>query len=682
MKKLLLTAIGVAFLGLNAQTGYYQVPGASTGNPGSLNSDAEYPPGGGLATGWTTVVTGPQSQTWSAAQNIPFNFKFNGTAVTQYKIGSTGIVTFDVGSSTACPSATPAALPSASIPNQSVVIWGVDAKLSGDYVVTKTFGTAPNRQHWIMYASCTEANLLNGWAYMSIVLEEGTNNIHIVDQRSNCVNGQSACSNKTKLTVGIQIDGSTAVSVNGSPNYAMVATNDPTTVDNVYYTFSPGTLVDNDLTLVSVNLEEFLKNTSAPFSIKFSAKNTGGKAITSINATYSLNGGSEVTEDITGLNLASGSSSELTFPTKWTPSALGKYTIAVKINSVNSSADTFGKNTGSVAVNVLDKWIKRKILNEIYTSSTCPPCAPGNANYLNVVDGRTDHSTIKYQVYFPGTGDPYCTQESRDRMNFYAINSVPRMEIDGGWDENANSFTTALYDQYQAKPSFIEISGTAINTWKNTITANIKLTPAADITSSNLKLFAVIVEGVTYKNKKSNGETQFEDVMKKMMPNSTGMALSGLTKDVDVDKTLSWTFNGNYRLPLDGTSAQHINHATENSVETWDDLKVVVFVQDATTKEVLQSETFVVAMASTESVENNVLVYPNPSNDLFHINSDVLRGEVAQVRVTNLAGQVVYESTMSNGKAEIATADWTSGMYMVTVKSNAVNFTTKMMVRH
>jgi hypothetical protein len=145
---------------------------------------------------------------------------------------------------------------------------------------------------------------------------------------------------------------------------------------------------------------------------------------------------------------------------------------------------------------------------------------------------------------------------------------------------------------------------------------------------------------------------------------------------------LSWTFNGNYRLSLDGTAAQHINHATENSVETWDDLKVVVFVQDATTKEVLQSETFLVAMASTESVENNVLVYPNPSNDMFNINSDVLHGEVAQISVTNLAGQSVYVSTMSNGKAEISTADWTSGMYMVTVKSNSVNFTTKMMVRH
>ncbi len=682
MKKLLLTAIGAAFLGLNAQSGYYQVPGTSAGNPGSLNSDAEYPPGGGLATGWSTIVTGPQSQTWSNAQTLPFNFKFDGSAVTQYKIGSTGVVTFDVGSTVACPSATPAALPSASIPDKSVVVWGVEAKLSGDYVVTKTFGTAPNRQHWIMFASCTEANLLNGWAYMSIVFEETTNNIYIVDQRANCVNGQNACSNKTKLTLGVQIDGTKAVSITGSPNYAMAATNDPTTVDNSYYTFSPGSLLDNDASVVSVNLEAYLKNTSAPFSIKFTAKNTGGKAITSVNATYSLNGGSEVTEDITGLNLASGSTSEMTFPTKWNPSALGKYTVAVKINSVNSSADTFGKNTGSVDVNVLDKWIKRKILNEIYTSSTCPPCAPGNANYQAVVDGKSDHSTIKYQVNFPGTGDPYCTQESRDRMSYYAVNSVPRMEIDGGWDQNANSFTTGLYDQYQAKPSFIEITGTAINTWKNTITANIKLTPAADIASSNLKLFAVITEGTTYKNKKSNGETQFEDVMKKMMPNSSGMALSGLTKDVAVDKTLSWTFNGNYRLSLDGTAAQHINHATENSIETWDDLKVVVFVQDATTKEILQSETFLVAMASTESVENNVLVYPNPSNDMFNINSDVLRGEVAQISVTNLAGQSVYESTMSNGKAEISTADWTNGMYMVTVKSNSVNFTTKMMVRH
>ena len=33
----------------------------------------------------------------------------------------------------------------------------------------------------------------------------------------------------------------------------------------------------------------------------------------------------------------------------------------------------------------------------------------------------------------PGTGDP--PKEQSDRRGFYGINSVPRVEIDGGWQQ-------------------------------------------------------------------------------------------------------------------------------------------------------------------------------------------------------------------------------------------------------
>jgi hypothetical protein len=256
------------------------------------------------------------------------------------------------------------------------------------------------------------------------------------------------------------------------------------------------------------------------------------------------------------------------------------------------------------------------------------------------------------------------------------------MEVDGGWDGNAGSYSTALYDGFAAKPAFLEISGTATNTWKNTITADITLNPLVDYTSSNLKLFAVITEGMTYANKKTNGEKEFEDVMKKMMPNSTGFGLTGLTRGTAVNQKLSFTFQGNYRLSLDGSTAQHINHNSENSIETWDDMHVVVFVQDAVTKEVLQSETFAIALASVESVESGVLVYPNPSNDAFEIKASDLANVSSEVVITNIQGQVVMSTTMNNGSLQVNTADWSEGMYMVSVKSATSTLNTKLVVKH
>lgn len=681
MKKLILSFVtAFSLMSLNAQVaGYHMVPCTGTGNPGGLNVDPEYPPGGGGATGWTNIMTGPQTDAWSGNQTIPFTFYFNGVAVTQYKVSSTGVVTFDVGTSLGAPSAAPSTLPNSSIPDKSVLVWGAEAKVAGDYILTKTFGTNGSRQHFIQFASCTEANIQSGWVYFSIVLEEGTNNIYLVDQRWFCSTGSAQCTGTTKLTLGYQIDATTG---QGMANYEMKSGNDPTVVDNIYYTIAPGSLADNNADAVSLALDDFIMISGAPFTMNFDVKNLGGKAINSLKLGYSIDGGTEVVEDFSGLNIASCASKTMTFNTKWTPANLGKYTIVARVIEVNGTADDKGTNSVTKLVSIVDKVAPRKILQEVFTSSTCGPCNAGNKNFNAVIAGKDKHSTIKYQVNWPGTGDPYCTQEVRDRVSFYGINSVPRMEVDGGWDGNAGSYSTALYDEFAAKPAFLEISGTATNTWKNTITADITLNPLVDFTSTKLKLFAVITEGMTYSNVKTNGEKEFEDVMKKMMPSSTGFALTALTRGTSVNQKLSFTFQGGYRLPLDGTTAQHINHASENSVETWDDMHVVVFVQDAATKEVLQSETFAIALTSVESMESGILVYPNPSNELFEIKAAELANSSAEVTITNIQGQIVMNTTMNNGALQVNTADWSEGMYMVSVKSANSTLNTKLVVKH
>jgi hypothetical protein len=468
--------------------------------------------------------------------------------------------------------------------------------------------------------------------------------------------------------------------VSGTPAYAVKSVNDPTTADNVFYSFLPGSMPADEAGIVSVSMANYISVNNAPFNVSFNVQNGGSNAITSLDVEYTVDGGAAVSGKITGLNIASGATGAAVHPTKWS-GTVGSHTIAVKIVKVNGADDTkVGNNNASKSLMVFDKAVDRKILNEVFTSSTCPPCTPGNVNYNKVIDGRSKHSTIKYQVNFPGTGDPYCTQEVRDRMTFYNVNSVPRMEIDGGWDNNANSFTTALYDEYQSKPSFIEITGSVSLTWKNTITLDVSVNPLLDNASNNLKLHAAIVEGVTYANKKSNGETQFESVMKKMMTGSVGQVLTPLKKDTKVSKKIAYTFNGGYRLPLDGSVAQHINHLSENSVESWNDLSVVVFVQDATTKEILQSETFPIALVGTEAVEQNLNLYPNPANNLFVVEAKEMGN--ATVVVTDLQGKTVFNGNMTEGALSMNVADWSEGVYMVSVNGNSKNLNSKIVVRH
>jgi len=695
MRKLLLL-VGLFCAGQVANAQYYNIPFLNAGqNPGGLNKDGEGPYPSNANVGWTNIWNGDATATpeYGSERTIPFTFKFNGASVAKYTPSNFGTISFDAGTPSVMPTAfSNLTLPSAEIPDNSVCVLGIKPQsiVSGtttyqSAVMSKTYGTAGKRQHWIMFNFYGEANINAGWTYWAIVLEETTNNIYIVDMKTLCVDAGNLCTNNVKMSLGIQTNSTTAYTVAGSPNVGaqQITTNDFTTGDNSYYQFLPGNQPAKDLSGVKVTMSPYLVLNQAPYVCKATFFNIGSDKITSADVNYSINGGATETGAASSVGISTFGTQELSSPVSWTPTAVGTYTVKIWASNLNGSADENTKNdTATFTVNVVDKIATRKILNEIFTSSTCGPCVAGNANYVKVTEGLTQHSTIKYQVNWPGTGDPYCTQEVRDRVSFYAINSVPRMEVDGGWDGNAASFTNALYDQFNAKPAFLEITGSVNLTWKNKVSVDVSLNPLVNFTSNNLKLFAVITEGVTFKNKKSNGETEFENVMKKMMPSSTGMALSPMTKSTSVSKSMNFSFVGNYRLPLDGSAAQHINHTTENSIETWDDLAVVVYVQDATTKEVLQSETFPIALTSVEAIEQGINLYPNPANDMFNINVGTLASEKAKLTVTNAQGQIVYNGSLVNGKAQISVANLSEGMYMVSVQSGSKNLNTKMVVRH
>src|SRR5690606_1226575 len=203
-------------------------------------------------------------------------------------------------------------------------------------------------------------------------------------------------------------------------------------------------------------------------------------------------------------------------------------------------------------ISVLSQIIQRQPLFEVFTSSTCPPCKPGNENYHSIVDVKpaSEFVSIKYQQDFPGQGDTYATTESLNRRFFYAISSIPRMEIDGGWDENANVFTNQLYNDAKDVPAFYEMSGTYLINNK-TVTAAVNYKPL--VTSNSMKLYVAVLEDTTIKNVKNNGEVRFMSVMKKMLPNEFGTVIN---TPVNTPATLNfnYTFNGNYRLPANAGS--------------------------------------------------------------------------------------------------------------------------------
>ncbi len=609
MKKLILLTFFIA-IGLIANAQYFYLPPVNTGsNPGGLNNDDEFPLGGGLDASWTGIQGPSATPVWTSVQTIPFTFNFNGAPVTQYKVSTTGVLTFTT-TATAVPGTGNAALPSASIPNNSIMAWGINGSGTNDNIAIKTFGSAPNRQHWIFFTSYSYPGL-GGWNYFSIVLEEGSDKVYIVDQRNN----QPVAS--VNLTVGIQIDGTTAIQDVNSPNtHPNAQTSLADRSDNWYWEFIPGTQAQYDLTVASNTMNSFLSIGGAPFDITGVLTNLGTATVTSFDLNYSINGGAAVTSNITGVNVPSIGNYSFTHPTQWTPAVSQAYTVDIWASNINGNNDENpGNDTLSTIIQVVDTVVPRFALHEVFTSSSCGPCNPGNAN-TNAIFAASNQTPVilKYQMSWPGNGDPYYTLEGLTRRTYYGVNSVPNMAVDGGWNGNTNSYTNALLNQFSAVPAFMDISS-EIRVECKTVTVDVTVTPYADYPGNNV-LHVAVIENLTFNNVSTNGETEFDHVMKKMLPNGNGTNIGALTKNVPQTFSFNYTFNGNYILPPNAT--QPINHNNNHTIEEFFDLDVVAFVQENNTKEVYQATFsqdmigYDIALSKVDPISNAAIGTPVP----------------------------------------------------------------------
>ena len=63
---------------------------------------------------------------------------------------------------------------------------------------------------------------------------------------------------------------------------------------------------------------------------------------------------------------------------------------------------------------------------EVFSSSTCPPCRPANEHLSPIFEQYQGQiAVVKYQMSWPGTGDPYYTSEGNSRRNYYGVTGVP-----------------------------------------------------------------------------------------------------------------------------------------------------------------------------------------------------------------------------------------------------------------
>ena len=285
-------------------------------------------------------------------------------------------------------------------------------------------------------------------------------------------------------------------------------------------------------------------------------ENQGSQAVTNYSVSYTVNNGAAVTGAVSGVNLAPAATARFTHPTPWVPNVNGRYNLKVWVSNPNGQPDQNPTNdTLRAVVLVQEDSLRRYVVEECFTSSTCPPCVAGNINVENI--NRTNsgkHVVIKYQQNFPSPGnDPYYTAESGARRGYYGINAIPYMTLDGGWNQNSQAFTPAILDQFHSVPVTVRIKGSYALTQGRTVTAGASIRPFQAYAAGQLVAHMVLTERYTVLNARTNGETEFFQVMKKMLPNQNGTPLPALAAGQAF--SLSQTFDVS-TLP----SAQAVEH--------------------------------------------------------------------------------------------------------------------------
>jgi len=154
-----------------------------------------------------------------------------------------------------------------------------------------------------------------------------------------------------------------------------------------------------------------------------------------------------------------------------------------------------------------------------------------------------------------------------------------------------------------------------------------------------------------------------------MIPTETGNALSSL-------------------MSGSTTNVNLLSDMSSSNVEEFMDLKAVVFVQDMTTREILQSAWMDISPSPTSIDENEVSatlnLFPNPSNGF--VNLEYISGKqgVVSISVMNTLGATVYSANgVSNGSLNktIDLSNLTKGIYFVNVSSNNGTTTKKLIVQ-
>lgn len=260
---------------------------------------------------------------------------------------------------------------------------------------------------------------------------------------------------------------------------------------------------------------------------------------------------------------------------------IGAYSIKLSKEGYisNSEEVEIVKNfTQRVEVNLFVQNSEKVVMIEDFSNVSCGPCVASNKILKSLKNSYTNEKivVIKYATNFPSPVDPMHLEspgDSKTRMAFYNILFTPTIIVDGvnkPIASDSNSIKSQIDENLITSPKFEIIATDSIVGNNLKISGTLKLLDETELDFNNLVLHTVLIESkIEYSTPPgSNGETEFEDVMRKMIPNTNGFSISSIENGESID--IKW----------------------EVEIKTtWnkDELRTIIFIQDSKSKKIYQA---------------------------------------------------------------------------------------------
>lgn len=303
---------------------------------------------------------------------------------------------------------------------------------------------------------------------------------------------------------------------------------------------------------------------------------------------------------------------------------------------------------------------KKYVLLEHFTNSRCSVCASRNPAFYTLINGYPqDVHHIAYHPPFPYSNCVFYqanTTENSARTDFYGVQGTPKVALNGTLVNGGSQLLPAA-TLNAALPLTSPIQMQVTETSGSNRTATVQIYTHGTVPEGSYKLYLAVVEK-TINYTSPNGEAVHHDVFRTMLPAIDGTPV-----------TLAQP-GGNISLSFNYSIASGWNAG---------EVYVVAFVQNTSTKEVLNSGTrfdsFV--LSTGEPRFQTASVQPNPVAEtaVAYIGDD--RAESLEVFAINGQRTSVSFENQQVGGVSFSMAGLPRGIYVLKVTGEKGVYTAK-----